>query len=486
MSIAAVFYRVGWLLVFLAGGMIVPLLVALYGGERAMMSAFLIGGAAAAFCGVGLVTALRSHRTEEGITTALGFLTVGWLVVPVFAAVPFFVGAVLPDFNDAYFEAVSALTTTGATLLRDPGQAPDSVVAWRAMMQWLGGLGTLVMASVVMDFLFWRGVPLANVPVVGGRQQSSLMARLGATLWLILPIYGGLTGLVLAPVLATGVPPFDALCVTLATVSTGGMMPVAGGLEAYDAPFAPGILGLAMAISGLNVMLHWYGARGRFTAYWKDVEAGHYVLFLVTAMVVAMVVGTVAWPGDTPSTDWAAAAFTAVSLVSTTGLLWQADSVAPALPTALVLALVGIGGSALSTAGGLKIVRLVLLTKHGRRELARLSHPNGVAQVVYGRMTMDEEVLSKVGAVFIAAIIVFAALSAVLAGFGMPLEHALAAAIAALSNAGPAFILATGVPEGFQAVPEGARWLLGIAMVVGRLEVLGFLAVVNPGYWMRL
>ncbi len=479
MPIAPVLYRIGWLLVFIAVGMVSPLAFALVAGEEVEILAFTASGLVSAFCGVGLILAFQGYRGESGTWIATVFVSLAWVIVPFFAALPFLASDALVHPADAYFEAVSGLTTTGATLMTLTDETPRSLIVWRAVLQWMGGLGTLVVASVVLSAVLWRGVALANVPFPGSR-QTTMMGRLGLTLSVLWPVYTYMTGVLFFLLWGSGVPVFDALCLSFSTVSTGGMMPTGATLEAYGMPMTPWLLGLAMGVAGVNVMLHWYAARGRFAPYREDYETRHYLLLLAAAIVLtvlsALIMGA---PGI------GAPVFMAVSLISTTGFVWDGPAVLPYLPMPLVLVLVAIGGSAFSTAGGLKVARLVLMLKHSARELARLAHPHGVARVKYGGVTVEEGTLGRIAGAFLCFVLVLIALTAAVASFGVPFPVAASASVASLSNTGPALFIATVGEVQFTDIPQSARHVLCLAMILGRLEILVLLSVLNPAYWQR-
>ncbi len=484
MSFAAIFYRLGWLLVIMAVGMLSPAIFASVGGEDQAAFAFGAAVMAAAFCGIGLILSLRDHRAGGDMPVVLMFLTLAWAVVPFFGAVPLYVSGTFTAFTDAYFEALSALTTTGATLMTDLEAAPRSVLVWRSVMQWLGGLGSLVVASEVASIMFWKGVPLTNVPLARSRHETA-MGRLGPALIVILPIYGYLTGVTFFGLWSSGIPVFDSLCLSLSAISTGGMMPRSDGLDSYQAPLAPFILMIAMAASAMNIMVHRNAARGRFKSYRQDHEVRHYAVVLVTAIALVLVTGTVtSLSGTGAMPDWAALVFFAVSFATTTGFVWQDQAIGQTVSPILMMALVAVGGSVLSTAGGFRVLRAALLIKHAVRELRRLAHPHGVARLTYGDIRIADNILEMIGALFLAVIISVSALTIAVAATGVSFEDAFIATAAAISNTGPLYHLVAG-PTAWRDLPEAARAVLSLAMVLGRLEVLIILGVLNPFYWRR-
>ncbi len=487
MPVRAMLHRVGWLLAVLAAGMVSPAIFALMAGEEGLVFSFTLSAMATAFCGVGLVVSLRGISDEGDHWVAVTFIGIGWLVLPFFAALPLLVSGVLPRLWDAYFEAMSALTTTGATLISDPDKLPVAILVWRAVLEWLGGLGTIVMASTVFASLLWSGIPQLSVPMPWVR-KTGMMARLGAVAAMLWPVYAGVTALGFVALLVTGVAPVEALCLALSSVSTGGMLSGSDAVSDYGGSGAALVVCLLMVAGGTTAMAHQMVFNGRWRDVLGDAEFRAYSALLVAAAGICVLFVLWMRPGDTSAGPGliAEAAFLGISLVTTTGWALSGDDGGGlGLPMAFVLLLPAIGGMALSTAGGLKVARLVLLIKYADRELARLAHPSSLTRVRFGGYVIAESVLAKTGAVFLAVLLTLGAITLAVSAFGVPFEQAIAASLSVLSNCGPAFTMALDGAADYTDLPRGARTVLCAGMALGRLEVLALLSLFNPAYWQR-
>ncbi len=481
MAAASVAYRIGWLLVILAAMMLIPAFQGAieYDGQAAFH--FVASALLTLFVGGGLVLGLRGQADRSHNWLAISFFGLAWFVVPIFAALPLYAAGPFLTAFDAYFEALSAVTTTGATLVPDPATTSGAIIAWLAILQWLGGLAVLVVAGGVFSILLWSGVPLLTVPTPFTR--GSLLERLPSIMVLILPIYTVLTAGVFLGLLLCGVPAFDAVCFALSSVSTGGLMPASSGIGGFGSAWAGVVVTIAMAAGGASIMVHWYWMRRRVAECLHDTELRFYGGALLLVSVFTISISLIKGLDTGLWREIGSAAFLAVSLVTTTG--WTVDGMPSHhhLPFGLILGLPAIGGMALSTAGGIKLIRVILLFKEADRELYRLSHPNGVARVIFAGTKIDEAVLAKTGAVFLAFLVAVGALTLAVSAQGLSFETAIAASLSALSNTGPAFDLAVKGATRFADLPETARALLCVGMVLGRLEVLALLSLLNPAYW---
>ncbi len=575
MATACIAHRLGWLLIILAAVMALPMLLCLMDETMDAAAAFFFGAFVTVFIGVALIIAFRQDETAEQNWVAVVSVGLAWIVIPAFAGLPLL--GLVPQFTllDAYFEALSALTTTGASLLpahafpdaaalanaalekaaeaasaaqglADAGVAAGSdgaarpetggepeagasgagapvgtqgqgladsvrqsvapggnaraLVVWLALLEWMGGAGALAVACGVFAPLLWSGIPLLTTPMP--RHTGTFMNRLLAMVTLILPVYTALTAIFFMALLMSGLPVVDAFCFALSGISTGGFSPVAsGGIAGYDIPLAPVFLALSMAAGGASITVHWSWMNRRGAACLNDVELRFYLAGLLVAVGLAVALWLWFGPGESVGEDdglpgmaplggsrfdlgaLGAQAFLGISLLTTTGWTVDGDVTGHGLPLSLILGLPAIGAMALSTAGGLKLLRVVLLFKHANRELERLAHPNGVARVKFAGTRIETPVLARTGAVFMAFIVAVGALTLAVAAHGLEFETAIAASLSVLSNTGPAFDLAVEGRIGFADLPEGARVLLCLGMVLGRVEVLALLSLLNPAYW---
>ena len=399
------------------------------------------------------------------------------LTLPVFGAIPFAASPELGGAVGAYFEAVSAITTTGATAYPSIEAAPQSLVFWRALLAWLGGLGAIVFASVILVPVFSPGLPVLAIPLPA-IERSSLFIRLRRMTMIVGPIYAALLMAVWIALWLAGLSPFEALCLALAASSTTGFLTRDGTLDAYGAPFAEPVILLAILIGATNLLLIIYMGRGWIRSSIQTLE-------LRVGLRLAAIAGLTAalatvWSVPSLGSIWAGF-FNGVSLLSTTAFSVGGADAPGALPLPLVFAAIFIGGSAVSTAGGIKLVRAALFLRLGLLELARLAHPHRVAVIRFGTHQVGSRLVDACWAFVFLFIGFLLAGSLAITVTGVSFVPALTAAAASMSNAGPALAYAGDLT--YAEFPPFAKLVLAGLMIAGRLEILALLALLNPAYW---
>ena len=484
MRYANVLHALGWLIAVIGIAMALPLLVAMAFEEKEAARAFVIGGALAGFSGGGLIVAFRGVSGQLSRAHTLLLLVLGWTVLPIFAAFPFaFLGAPSGS-TSSYFEAVSGLTTTGATLLSGQlDNLPKALLVWRAGLQWLGGLGTITVAVVMLAPLGIGGMELRRSPLARG-DTTSLIARLRQTASQVIGVYGALTFLCFGFIWVGGVPGFDAFCLALSTISTGGFLPRDGNIDAYQAPLSAFILCLAMIIGGLSFAAHRAAFRGSLEEYRLDPEVGYLAAFIL--ILGALLSLTIFFETGSGQSALTTGYFLSISLATTTGFMAGSEAQLASVPPVLALGAVLIGGATLSTAGGLKLMRLALMFKQAGRELKRLAHPHGIISTKYGNRAVELATMKDVWIFFILFLASFVLVTIVVSASGIGMQASMGAAAAALSNTGPAYdILRASVDEAvpYAQFPVLAKWALSAAMILGRVEILAVLSLFNIAYW---
>ena len=484
MSYGSVLYYFGLLLVALSGLAIIPLGTALILGEMEQIQGFVGTVVIAGFAGGAGFLGLQGEAARGKAREWFLLPVVAWAVLPVFAALPFYYGGVTVTPIDAYFEAVSGLTTTGATVLHGLDQAPRSILLWRALLQWMGGLGTVVLAVTLLSLLGAGGMQLFRSSIPRG-EGASMFLRMRRIAVQISPIYGALSALCCLALWVGGMPMFDAVCHAMSTISTGGFSTRDGSIGAFDSPFLELVLMVFMTVGALNFTLHATLRKEGRRHYRQDPEARQ---FLIVAGVGAVVLAVgmyfvLGGEGDGPGvlTAVRSALFTSVSVLSTTGYLSTESMPLPLMPALVIFALMMIGASTGSTGGGLKLMRFGLLVRQSRRELARLAHPHSVMRIRHGDRVVSDQVMGAIWAFFVLYILCVASATVMLCFTGLEFQPALALAATAVSNSGPASALVS--PVEVAALGAGAKWVLCLTMVIGRLEILTILTLFNPTYW---
>ncbi len=491
MSFAAILSILGWALGTFAAAMLLPILVALGYGETAASAVFVGSALLTLFVGGGLVMATRGAAKDISRRDGFILAALGWALLPVFGALPFYFTGVVESGADAYFEALSGLTTTGATVLSGLEELPRSILFWRALMQWLGGLAAILLAVAILSILGIGGLSLYRSAIPRG-EGDSMIERLLHAVGSIWRIYAGLTLLCAVALWAAGMPAFDAVCHAFSVLSTGGFSTRDGSVGAFESPAIELVVVVFMIVAAVNFTLHWAAARGRLRAYREDPEFRYFVLLALAVAAVAAL-ALMALSGFRAADALRQGLFAAVSGLTTSGFLISEIDIAyyglspwPTLLSMLILIMILIGGCTGSTAGGIKLMRLVILFKQGGRELRRLAHPHGVFSFRYGGGRVDASALRGVWSYFMVFVACFAGLSLAIAASGVEFRTAVAAAAGAISNAGPAMAyVAGGGTDVYADLPISARWCVALGMLLGRVELFALLTLLNPAFWRR-
>lgn len=468
----------GWLLVGMGAIQAAPLLVALGFGEPLLP---FVASATSAIA-VGLALALSAQPPGSHLRLRDGFVVVSfaWVLASLFGALPYLLTDVLAPL-DALFESVAGFTTTGSTVIDHIEEAPRSLLLWRALTQWLGGMGIIVFAIAIVPMLGIGGMQLFQAEMPGPTVEK-LRPRIVETARRLLLVYVGFTASAAALYAVAGMDPFEALCHALTTLSTGGFSTRDGSVGAFDSAAIDWLVIFFMTLGGINFALHYRLLSGRFRQVLADTEFGYFLslLCVATFVVVWLLRGT----GLEGEEALRKAAFHVVSIVTTTGYGTDDYVRWPPLAGVVLLQLMVLGGMAGSTSGGLKGLRVLLGASVLRNTLARMLHPRMVLRVKYGEQPVPFDVLTGIWS-FITAYFAIAALAAaVVASAEYDLVTSASAALTALGNVGPGFG-AVGPTETFSQLPGYVKATLAVCMLAGRLELFTVLVLFQPRFWRR-
>lgn len=471
----------GLLLMLFSVTMLVPAAVSLLyaDGQVALFAdAFLILMAA------GLLAWLPTRRLRGDLRLRDGFLVVAlfWCVIGLAGAVPFVI-ADLPrmSFAEAVFESVSGFTTTGATVLVGLDDLPPSILYYRHQTQWLGGLGIVVLAVALLPLLGIGGMQLLKAETTGPMKEAKLTTRITGTakaLWLVYLM------LTIAGVFAywvAGMSLFDAVGHSFSAVSTGGYSSHDASIGYFASPTIEWVTIVLMILGGASFALHFLAWRHRRLGdYWRDPEFRAYLAVLGATTLVTVAVLVWNEVHDHPFTSLRSALFHAVSVQTSTGYGTESFALWPgALPTLLIFTSF-IGGCAGSTAGGMKVIRWLLVVKQGSREVTRLIHPSAEVSVKLGNKPVGGRVVEAVWGFFAVYLVAFSALMLALMGTGVDQITAFSAIATCMNNLGPGL---GEVASNFTTISPSGLWLCTIAMLLGRLEIFPILVLLSPGFW---
>lgn len=476
-------YVNGSVLVFIAVAMTGAALVSAVYGE--FETATWIAIAAGITAGTGYLVR-RTVRRPRSITVKEGFATVGlsWFVFSIFGALPYLLTGAIPDITNAVFETASGFTTTGASILEDPSVLSHGISFWRAMTQWLGGMGVIVLGVAILPLLGTGGMQLARAESPGPTPDR-LTPRFRETakrLWLV---YVAITLVEMVFLFFGDMSAFESVIHSLTTMSTGGFGTEATSLGGFS-NYTQWIVTFFMFVAGVSFALHFRAFTGKPGAYWKNSEFRLYVL--ITAVAIVIMAGGL-WD-EGPAEAIRLASFNTISLTTTTGYasadfgLWR-----PALQI-MIVGLMFLGGMAGSTAGGMKTFRIGVLSKAAFADLRRLVHPRAVFVTRFGGTRVTEPVVEAVQSYFLFYMFMFMTSTFLLAFIdanlseGLDLVTATSAVAASIGNIGPG-LGDVGPAGNYAALPGLAKWLLSGLMIVGRLEIFPVLVLFTKDLWKR-
>lgn len=479
MNVKATFFVLGIILIFFAGSMLLPIPVSLYYRDG-HWDIFLMVSSATFLAGGFLALLFRKHRK---ITFRDGFaiVTFGWIICSLIAMIPFVLTGEINNPADAFFEAMSGLTTTGATILMDIEAKSRSVLFWRSETQWLGGMGIIVMSVAILPLVGVGGTQLFQAEAPGtGLIGDRIYPRISDTAKALWGVYLLLTGLVFIMLMWAGLGFYDSIVHAFTTIATGGFSPYNRSIAAFENSYVHWIIIIFMFISAANYTFHFKLLAGRTFGYFKSEEFRFYLAFFGVAIITLMILN-----GKDYQNVWINlrdATFQVVAIGSSTGYVTRDYGAWPLVAQHVILLLMFIGGCAGSTAGGIKFARILLVLKHSLTQLFQIAHPKGVKALTIDQKSVSNTIIQRTLAFFTLYGILLIVLTLLLVGTGPDFISAFSAVVCCLSNIGPA-LGSVGPMENYAHITEGGKILLAFAMLVGRLEFFTVLVLFLPTFW---
>jgi trk system potassium uptake protein TrkH len=475
-----VLFVLGNLLAILALAMCVPALVDLANGHRDaeifFISAFVTG-----FVGVSLLLSNRPEgRVRLSVRHAFLVTAMSWIVIVAFAALPFSYGSRGLSYTDAYFEAMSGLTTTGATIMVGLDDMPMGTLLWRALLQGLGGAGIILMAVAILPFLRIGGMQLFRTE--SSDRSEKILPRISQIATAILSIYGSLLFTCTVALWMVGMTLFDAVCHALTAVSTAGYSTKDASIGYFQNPAVEVILTVFMILGGTTFLLYVRAWQGNYGALWRDSQVRLYIALLAGFSVL---VGAWQWlvSGEPAADAFRLAAFNVTSVLTTTGYSSGDYGQWGSLPFSVFFFLMFVGGCTGSTAGGVKILRYNIVYAMARTQIEHLLHPHRVVVPTFnGRPISDGVVNSVVSFVALYFASMFG-LALCFAMFDLDFITSLTAAASAVGNIGPGLGEIIGPAGTFEPLPNAAKWLFSLGMLLGRLEFLTVIVLFTRSFW---
>jgi trk system potassium uptake protein len=477
-----VLFVLGILLATVAAAMLVPAVVeAAHGGQD--WSVFVLSAGVTLFVGIGLFLANRTAGASAlNLRQAFLLTALTWLVICCFASLPFMLSQLQLDFTDAFFETVSGVTTTGSTVIPDLDAASPGILLWRALLQWMGGIGIIAMAVAILPILQVGGMQIFRTE--SSDKSEKIKPRIQQIAGTILKIYFTLTVACALVLLALGMPLFDAVCHAMSTLATGGFSTENASIGAYRNAAIEWAVAFFMFLGGTTFVAMAQAVQGVPRALLADSQFRWY--FTYTAVFVLMVAfWQVATTGEDLHEALRSSAFNVVSIATTTGFVSEDYMLWGPLPIAAFFFITFIGGCTGSTSGGLKVFRFCVLGSVAGKQLRQLVHPHAIALPSFNRRPISDDVVRSVLGFFCFYGMSFAVLTLGLAACDLDLVTSVSSAAQALGNVGPGLGHIVGPAGTFAPLPLAAKWLLSAGMLLGRLELLTVLVLFTPRFWRR-
>ncbi len=439
--------------------------------------------------GLGSVCLFLGRNPEKKLGNREGYMTVSlvWVVFSLFGALPFYLSNAIPSYTDAFFETMSGFTTTGSSILTNIEALPHGLLFWRSLTQWLGGMGIIVLSLAILPLFGIGGAQLFTAEATGPT-YAKIRPRIKDTAKILWGIYFLLTVSEFVLLIVFGMGWFDACCHAFTTMATGGYSTKNASIAAFNSPAIEYVIIVFMFLAGLNFSLLYYLVYGKFAKLFKDEEAKWYTytVVLFTLIIGATLVYQTYMAGSEIHVEHSlrTALFQVVSLITTTG--YATADYMTWLPISLLLCLFIMlpGGSAGSTAGGIKWVRMIFFIKNGYYEFKRIIHPNAVIPIRFNKNAIPVKVVNNVSAFIVIYAGIIALSIFLFCAMGISISESVGATFTSISNVGPG-VGASGPVGNFAHFPCLGKWLMSFLMLIGRLELFTVLSLFLPIFWRR-
>jgi len=475
-----ILYVIGIFLCILAASMSLPLIADL-SVQNTDWKVFFACMIMTGFLGGVLIFANAQNSFSLSIKQTFLLTTLSWVVLGFAASTPFYFSDLNLTFSDAAFEAISGITTTGSTILTNLHQAPPGILLWRAILQWLGGVGIIVMALSVLPFLKVGGMQLFKTE---SSENEKILPRATQLSTMISLVYLGLTFACMIGYKISGMNGFDALAHAMTTIATGGFSNFDSSFGHYDLPWIEINAMIFMIAGSLPFILYIQALRGNLAGLCDDPQVRTFFTVIITAIAV-MVLYLVYMNGAPLAESLRRASFNVISLITGTGYTngnygnWGGFAVGTLFFVMLI------GGCAGSTTCGIKIFRFQVLFENVKVQINQLLYPNGVFTPHYNHSAIPRGVTSAVTSFFFMYLLSFALLSIALSFVGLDFITAMSGALTAVSNVGPGLGAIIGPAGTFAPLPDAAKWIMCFGMILGRLELFTVLVLFMPQFWSR-
>ena len=437
---------------------------------------------------VGIAGILAGLRASPEIDRREGSLVVTfiWIVFSFFGLLPFWISGSIPSFTDAFFETISGFTTTGASILNNIEELSRSMLFWRSLTHWIGGLGIIVMSLALLPVFGVSGSQLFAAESAGPTKDK-IHPKISETAKRLFLIYFTLTVTETVLLKLGGMSWFDAVCHAFGTIATGGFSTKQDSIGYWDSAYIHYVIATFMILSGVNLSLYYFGFKNKFKKILTNEELRYYLIFLFLFTIIVTVSlfdFSTSFSFEKMEIAFREAFFNVTAVMTTTGFATTDYMNWKTFTWILLLIAMITGASAGSTSGAVKMVRIVVVVKYCYYEFKRIIHPNAVVPVRYNGHLVGEDVITKILAFVILYLITIAFGVFVLSLSGMPFQESIGGLITCLGGVGPG-LGAVGPAGNFSEIPEFSKWFLSFIMLLGRLELFTVLVLFTPAFWKK-
>ncbi|NDV59515.1 TrkH family potassium uptake protein [Bacteroides sp. 519] len=455
--------------------------VSLFYKEDDLLS-FIITAAVTLIAGIAFSLAGRNADNQFGKRDGIIIVSISWVVVSAFGMLPFYLSGYVPNITNAFFEAMSGFTSTGSTILDNIEALPHGLLFWRSISQWIGGLGIVFFTIAVLP-IFGVGSVQLFAAETSGLTYDKVHPRIGVTAKWIWSIYIGLTITIAILLWLGGMDVFDSICHSFTTASTGGYSTKQASIGYYNSPYIEYVISVFMVVSGVNFSLLLILTKGKFKKFFKDTELKWY-LISIGLLTLFIAVGLYYTTGSGVEESFRKSFFQITSLHTSTGFATTDYMLWKPLFWALLVVVMVVGGCAGSTSGGIKCIRMIILTKIARNEFKRIIHPNAVLPVRINGQVAPSSIITSVLAFIFVYLVIIVVSCLIMLGLGVDFVESIGIVVSSVGNMGPGLGL-TGPAYSWNSLPDAAKWISAFLMLIGRLELFTVLILFTRSFWKK-
>ena len=473
-----VLYVIGYLLSALSIILCIPAGVDAFYGDNQWQS-FTFASLISLFFGIILILANKSDDLSINLKQAFLLTTLSWVFIAIFGSLPFIFSDLELSFTDALFESMSGITTTGSTVLSGLDNLPHGILIWRSLLQWIGGIGIVVIAIAFLPILKVGGMQLFHTESSDSSQK--VLPRAGQIASIIGIIYASLTILCALLLWLFGMPTFDSIAHSMTTLATGGFSTSDMSIAKYNNVNIEFIICIFMILGSLPFVLYLQTLRGNVSAIFKDNQVQLFILLIVTSVLIVTF-----WKYQNTASffnNFRSSFFNTISIFTGTGYTTQNFNNWGSFITILFLFLMLVGGCAGSTTCGIKIFRLQILYQTAKIQIFKLLNPHGVSVAKYNKIPVSESITSSVMGYFFMFIVSYVLITLILSFLGNDFLTSLSGAATSLANVGPGLGNVIGPSKTFAGLSDITKWVLIVGMLTGRLELLSVIIILTPSFW---